>query len=294
MTVLAYRTLGLGDLLTAVPALRGLRRACPDEELVLATPGWLEPLVGLVGGVDRVLPTPELGPVDLRPDVAVNLHGRGPQSTEVLAATRPQRLVAFGVTSSWRDGEHEVHRWCRLLGEAGIPCDPRDLAIPAPDRPAPAVAAGATVVHPGAKDPARRWPADRYAAVARALDRVVVTGGPDERGLASDVAARAGLGPDAVLAGRTDLVDLAAVVAAADRVVCGDTGVAHLATALGTPSVVLFGPTPPSAWGPPRDRPEHVALWAGRRGDPHGRDVHPGLLEIGVDDVLGALSSLAR
>jgi ADP-heptose:LPS heptosyltransferase len=117
---------------------------------------------------------------------------------------------------------------------------------------------------------------------------VAITGGPDERALALAVAGAAGVEPGAVLAGRTDLEALAACVAAAARLVSGDTGIAHLATALGTPSVVLFGPTPPAEWGPPPGSP-HVALWAGRRGDPHGDVPDPGLLEIGVPDVLAAL-----
>jgi ADP-heptose:LPS heptosyltransferase len=95
-----------------------------------------------------------------------------------------------------------------------------------------------------------------------------------------------------VWAGRTDVVTLARLVAAAGRVVCGDTGVAHLATALRTPSVVLFGPTPPSLWGPPSDRPWHRALWAGGTGPAHGPHADPGLLRISVEDVLGALASL--
>ena len=92
----------------------------------------------------------------------------------------------------------------------------------------------------------------------------------------------------AVLAGRTDLRRLAAVVASAGLVITGDTGAAHLATALGTPSVVLFGPTPPGRWGPPADRPRHVAIWRGTVGDAHGGTVDPGLLRIGVPDVLDA------
>jgi ADP-heptose:LPS heptosyltransferase len=74
-------------------------------------------------------------------------------------------------------------------------------------------------------------------------------------------------------------------------VACGDTGVAHLATALGTPSVVLFGPTPPAEWGPPPD-PGHAVLWAGRRGDPHAAAPDPGLLAITVLDVVAALQGL--
>ena len=68
---------------------------------------------------------------------------------------------------------------------------------------------------------------------------------------------------------------------------CGDTGVAHLATAFGTPSVVLFGPTPPAEWGPPPERPQHVVLHRGGRGDPHADEPDPGLLAITVEDVLG-------
>jgi ADP-heptose:LPS heptosyltransferase len=51
----------------------------------------------------------------------------------------------------------------------------------------------------------------------------------------------------------------------------------------------LFGPTPPSTWGPPPDRPWHIALWAGRRGDPHGDTTDDGLLEITVAQVLEAV-----
>jgi ADP-heptose:LPS heptosyltransferase len=121
---------------------------------------------------------------------------------------------------------------------------------------------------------------------------VVVTGGPAERRLALRVAAEAGLHEEDVLAGRTDLAGLARVIAEADRVVCGDTGVGHLATALGTPSVVLFGPVPPSRWGPPPGDPAHRALWAGGTGDPHADRVDPGLLRIGVDRVLEELDAL--
>jgi ADP-heptose:LPS heptosyltransferase len=111
--------------------------------------------------------------------------------------------------------------------------------------------------------------------------------------VARAVADGAGLPSDRVLAGRTDLGDAAALVAAAGRIVCGDTGIAHLATALGTPSVVIFGPTSPAEWGPPAG-PRHRALWAGRRGDPHGRKPDPGLLSIQPEEVIEALDQLPR
>jgi ADP-heptose:LPS heptosyltransferase len=103
---------------------------------------------------------------------------------------------------------------------------------------------------------------------------VLVTGSADERPLAEEVSAAAGLADTAVLAGVTDLLDLLVLVAAAARVVSGDTGVAHVASAVGTPSVVLFGPTSPAGWGPPRWGP-HVALWSGTTGDPHADEPTP-------------------
>jgi ADP-heptose:LPS heptosyltransferase len=297
--VVALRALGLGDFLTGVPAYRALRRAFPGAPLLLAAPAVLAPLARLTGAVDEVVDTAPLAPLDPRlhgAAVAVNLHGRGPQSTALLRAGGPQRLIAFGQGVDWRPGEHEVARWCRLLAGSGIPADPADLRIRAPaGADVPAIARGATLVHPGAASPARRWPPERFAAVARAEHAggraVVVTGGPAEVALARAVAEAAGLPAEAVLAGATDLERLAALVAAAGRVVCGDTGVAHLATALGTPSVVLFGPVAPAEWGPPPGG-RHVALWRGRRGDPHGAEPDPGLLEIGVEDVCHELDTL--
>lgn len=305
--VLVLRALGLGDLLTAVPALRALLDAFAGARIALGAPRTLAPLVERIGPLelvdvhelDAALPAAVAGA-----GVAVNLHGRGPRSHRRLLETRPGALVAFAHPAvpasaggpAWRVDEHEVVRWCRMLDAHGIPADPTQLDLDAPDRPLPPGAHGATLVHPGAKDAARRWPVERWAAVAAAQRHrghtVLVTGGPGEEELARAVADAAGLPPGAVLAGRTDLAELAALVAAAGHVACGDTGMAHLATALGTPSTVLFGPVPPAEWGPPVDRPRHRALWTGRRGDPHATSADPGLLAIGADDVVRALETV--
>ncbi|HLM09156.1 MAG TPA: glycosyltransferase family 9 protein [Thermoleophilaceae bacterium] len=303
--LVALRALGLGDMLTAVPALRGLARAYPDHEPLLAAPEPLAPLARQAGWT--VVPTGELEPLPEAlhgAEIAANLHGRGPESHTLLAAARPRRAIWFehpDVPASrgapaWSDEEHEVERWCRLLHEHGIGADPGDLALEPPPGPPPDGVRGATLVHPGAASAARRWPVERFAAVARseaaAGRRVVVSGSYAERQLAQEVAALAGLPASVVIAGATDLAGLARVVAIAGRVVCGDTGVAHLASALGTPSVVLFGPTAPSRWGPPAGDPRHTALWAGRGGDPHAQRPDAGLLEITVSDVLDALEGL--
>ena len=155
-------------------------------------------------------------------------------------------------------------------------------------------------MHPGAAFPGRRWPPERFAAVARHLAAaghdVRITGGPAEVELAAAVARLAGLDDDAVLAGRTSSLELAAVVAAARVVVCGDTGVAHLATAYRRPSVVLFGPVSPALWGPPPGpggRALHVVIWHGDgTGDPWGTELDPALAQVTVDEVVTALGRL--
>lgn len=304
--LLVLRALGVGDLLTGVPALRALADAFPDHHRTLACPRQLAPLAQLSDAVDAVADTagPVVPSVEAGPAVAVNLHGRGPESHRALLTLDPGRLIAFGCPAAgvgrgpvWSEAEHEVHRWCRLLGESGIPADRSRIDLTAPAVRVPEPLRGLTLVHPGAAAGARRWPPERFAAVARAQvaegRRVAITGGRAERELAAEVARLAGLPTDTVLAGRTGLHELAALVATAERIVCGDTGVAHLATAFRTPSVVLFGPVSPARWGPPPNRPWHRALWAGRAGDPHGAAVDPGLLSIEVEDVLDALADLS-
>ena len=132
----------------------------------------------------------------------------------------------------------------------------------------------------------------RYVRLTRDLVErgydVRITGGPSEERLAAAVAARAGLPRRAVTVG-LGLVELAQLVQRSRLVVCCDTGLAHLATAYDTPSVVLFGPVSPSRWGPP-DEPWHRALWHGTPGDPHGATPEAGLLAITADEVLDAVA----
>ncbi|WP_433500168.1 glycosyltransferase family 9 protein [Sphaerimonospora sp. CA-214678] len=326
--LLVLRGLGLGDLLTAVPALRALRRAYPEHRIVLAAPAHLGDLLPLIGAVDDLIDVSGPGPVSMGTvsmgavpvdavpvgavpvgtvacgltglvDIAVNLHGSGPQS--VVALRRARRLLTHahpalpGVAGPpWRPEVHEVRRWCEMLEWYGIATDPGDLALRDPGR------WGETevvVIHPGAGYRAKEWPPERFAEVAADLSghghHVVITGGPAEIALARQVAVLAALPTAHVLAGRTDLRELAALTAGAKLVICGDTGMSHLATAVGTPSAVIYGPVSPALWGPPSWHP-HVTLWAGRTGDPYDDRPSEGLLEIGVGEVLDAAHELLR
>jgi ADP-heptose:LPS heptosyltransferase len=299
--LLALRALGLGDLLVAVPALHALRRAFPGHRLLCAAPEWLAGVLELVGGYE-LLPLPGLqAPLPTLPggvDIAVNLHGKGPQSTALLQAAGPRVIMAHHGGGEdgprWVEDINERVRWTRLLQWHGIDADPRDCAL----RP-PTVSTqvpGATVIHVGAAFASRLWPAERFARVARALSdnghRVVFTGSVQERLRAQDICCQAGLPDSRVLAGMLDLPAFAACIAAARLVVSADTGAAHLASAYVRPSIVLFGPVGPDRWGPPPG--PHLALSRDRlrRGDPFADTPDPALLGVSVDDVLSAAAEL--
>ena len=199
-----------------MPALRAIRAAVPDHRLVLATTAPLEPLAGLIDAVDEVLPARELEPLDWTgppPELAVDLHGKGPASHVIVDQLHPDRLLTFD--GPGYPGPGLVRPTSTRCG-AGAGWSPRGSALPPTPTPStsrcPAVARPArdvAVVHPGAAFPGRRWPPERFAAVARHLAAAGheswITGGPAEVTLARAVAAAAGLGEDAVLAGADDV-----------------------------------------------------------------------------------------
>lgn len=302
-SIVVLRALGLGDLLTAIPALRGLRRTYPRARISLATSSWLHPLAIRIDAVDALLPIEslkELGrtwPCDL----AVNLHGKGPESHEALFwRTSAKQWGYFHPTyvpdgPTWSAHEHERERWCRMLDHFGVEADPEDVLLERPT--AHPTLEHRVIVHPGAKAASRRWPADRFAAVVRDLARrgesVVITAGPGEEELAAEVA-HLSRGKCHVM--HPDLITLNALVAGSRLVLSGDTGIAHLAVAYGRPSVTLFGPTPAKEWGPPQD-PFHVTLGnrtatQRRRDALGGRSPDPALLRVGVREVTDAAHSL--
>lgn len=156
------------------------------------------------------------------------------------------------------------------------------------------VAASALLIgiNPGATLKAKRWPAERFAAVGQALvarygARVLVLGGPDDLARAAAIARAI---PDAVsVAGRTHLGETAALLRHCSLLVSGDTGPLHMAVALGIPTIGLFGPTNPRTYGP----------WSGREEGRHGATVlrhaapcglcsHPCVHTISVEECVAA------
>ena len=158
---------------------------------------------------------------------------------------------------------------------------------------------GYIVINPGAAWPNKCWPPDRFGAVAQALrDRTglhsLVTWGPKERGMAEAVSqASAGA---AASAPPTSISDLAALMRSAALAISGDTGPLHIAAAVGTPIVGLFGPTRPERNGPWEPRDEAISrsetcVCHHKRQCLRGA---PCINEITVDEVLAAAERRLR
>lgn len=149
------------------------------------------------------------------------------------------------------------------------------------------------LLHPGAGWGAKRWPAQRYGAVAAALAAngyaVAVNGAPGEEALAAEVVRSSG---GVAMEARTDMQELIALTRRSSLVIGGDTGPLHLACALGKPVVGIFGPTDPARNGP-YGVPFRVLRHPGSRRD-HTRRSEPeaGLLSITVDEVMTAAYEL--
>ena len=288
-----FRALFLGDLLCTSPAFRALRRGFPQAEITLIGLPWAREFVERAPYIDRLLVFPGYAGINEVPyqadetarfiraahatsyDIAIQMHGDGHVSNGFVAELGARISLGYRrgaddrLSSSlpYVREEHEVRRWLRLVSLLGIPADDTRIEFPiTPDeerrarallteQPAGDGVDGPLVgLHPGAKDPARRWPPERFAALAdllveRCNARIVLTGSASERPIT--LAVRQAMRHQAHdLTGATGLGEFAAVIAQLDLLVTNDTGASHLAAATETPSVVLFGPSRPAEWAP--------------------------------------------
>lgn len=267
-------------------------------ELVERFPDYLDELIEFPGfpgipeaRVDPWRTTGFLSAMQGRPfDLAVQLQGNGTVINEfavLLGARRNAGFVPTDPASAPPRGDrgdiwvpypasgHEIDRLLALPRALGAPVDDHlEFPVTDADRDEASglltdigVTSGSSfaVVHAGGSRPDRRWPAERFAAVADELAAVglgiVLTGTTPEADVTAAV--RATMRRRAAdLAGRTSLGALAGLVEAARVVVTNDTGVSHLAAAIGTDSVTVFTASDRERWTP-RGAGRHVAVGEG-------------------------------
>jgi heptosyltransferase-1 len=293
--ILIVRLSAIGDVLHGVPVLCALRKALPNafiawvaegrngellrghwalDELVVTPRGWLKSpwaTWALCGKLRR-----------LRVDTTIDLQGLTKSAVAARLSGARRRIGIGGrdgrELSRWLNNNlvtpettHVIDRNLELLRPLGIdqpevrfdlPIVPADAATAQQILHALGLMSGFVMINPGAGWPSKLWPAARFGAVAMALGQtrslrsLVVWAGAAEKQMADEIVATSG--GWAQLAPPTSLTELGALTRRATLFVSSDTGPLHLAVAVGTPSVGLFGPMPAERNGP--YGPRHISV----------------------------------
>lgn len=325
-SVLVVKLSAIGDVLHGIPVAVALRAAFPGARIGWTVEGRAAELLDGHPAIDSVIRLPrgwarragDWGRLrrDLRAfgaDVAIDLQGLlKSAAVALLSGARIRVGHADAREGSWvaathrvaSAASHVVERNLALLAPLGVA--PGIARFDMPHWPLPrarmerlvaSLGAGPApvILNPGAGWPSKVWPAERFAEVALRIARgqrrrvVVVWGGEAERRAAERISRDGG----AVLAPPTSLQELAELFRLSSLVISSDTGPVHLAAAVGTPCVGLFGPVPAARngpWGaghvtvepPPEDRPP----WRERKTDSRS------MAAIGVDAVVDAAAAV--
>ena len=280
----------LGDVLLATPVFSNLRRAYPNAELHALTGTWSRVVLEKHPDVNKVLeynsptfcrtgqPTPLKETFQLyqqlrhqKYDLLVELRGDWRIVCFALLRVTPRRLdraalqIANKLGFAQFSGTHEATRNLDVLKRAGIPTPTQTtifsvtaedkkwtsnfLAARQIDKERPLIA-----IHPGSPIPLKRWLPERYAEladwlIARKRAQILFVGVEDEIPIITEI--QAGMQAQSVnIAGKTTLIQLASILHTCDVFIGNDSGPMHLAAAVGTQTIGLYGPGDPTRFGP--------------------------------------------
>jgi ADP-heptose:LPS heptosyltransferase len=297
--IVLVRASRIGDFLCATPAFKALRNALPGAEITLVGLPIVHDLAVRSLCIDRFIPFPGFPGIaeqlfdarhnlvffrDMQAegfDLAVQMHGSGVYSnpfTLLLGARVTAGFVRPGENPGRLDAAlpypeklHEIRKLLQLtefLGAKSICEEPECPLRPEDHSEAEQllqdVGRPLIGIQPGARDAIKTWMPERFAAAANELQSyyggtVVLLGGPGEENIAQAVREEL-KGASVLLCGKTKTLGaLGSVIQRLAVLLTNDTGPAHFAYALGTPSVTIFGGTRPAEWGA-LNRNRHVAL----------------------------------
>lgn len=295
--VLVIRLRSIGDTVLSTPALFALKRFLPQASVDILLEDWVAPLLDGFEHVDNVLTVRPRSTIARalvaarlranRYDVVYNLHG-GPTATLLARATGAKYRVGYAdyqyarfynhlspaSALLWgRDKTHSVEQQLALLGWTGVPVTdrpPTQLAVT--EAAASEIArrlemsAGIkdpfAVIHPAAAFDTKRWSAQNFAGViaelqARKIHPLLISG-PNETDLVDEIFAMSEYPISAFP--NLSLPEVTALLSRAHLFIGNDSGIAHMAAAVGTPSVVIFGSSNRAHWGPWATKPAEMVF----------------------------------
>jgi heptosyltransferase I len=312
----------LGDIVHTFPAVAGLRQSFPSAEIIWLThPRWVD-LVASSGLATEIWPVDSRDLSSVRQvikklrarkwDAAIDYQGLWKSAFLPLFGGASRRIGfssatirEFGVPILYTDSvkcqtTHIADQNGELSLRAGATTPVAQVTLRVSEADAAQVRSDLAkeglsryiVLSPGGGWRSKCWPAERFGALCQEIHKeigtpCVVNYGPGEETLVAEVQAASGNAKPIPYDG--ELGTLSALLRGAQCIVGGDTGPLHLAIALGTPAVALFGPTDPRRNGP--YPPGQVVLRSATAATTYDRvnTTHPSLLELSVDAVLAAV-----
>ena len=278
----------IGDVIFSSPVFKALKKSYPKAEITCLAVPRVREILECIPQIDHILIYDERGK-DRSPfaklsligkirrqrfDAAFVLHRSLTRALLVCLAGIPVRVGydekgrGFLLTHPLKKVPGDLHRsdhYLRIIEAAGIRVEDRTCELHPPDEASRRAEellreAGVTpeepfiVVNPGGNWNLKRWPKESYARLIDGLskefkEKIIVSGSPDDVMLARDIAALTVHKP-VMLAGRTRLKELMALMKMARLVISADSGPLHLASSVGTAGIGIFGPTRPEITGP--------------------------------------------
>lgn len=285
--VLVVRLRSIGDTVLSTPSLFALKRFLPNASVDILLEDWVAPVLDGFPYIDNVITLERKNTTARarvarrlrahRYDVVYNLHG-GTTATLLTRATGARHRVGYRTyqyarlhnhlspssSSLWgQDKTHSVEQQLALLGWTGVPVSDRPATRLAVTDEAAAATAGRlqasgltdapfAVIHPAAAFATKQWAADKFGRVADELARrdlgVVAITTPEETEIVDELKRTS----SAEVTAFTDLSlpEITALLARARLFVGNDSGIAHIAAAVATPAVVIFGSSNIAHWRP--------------------------------------------
>lgn len=291
--VLVVRLRSIGDTVLATPSLIALRRFLPDAKIDVLLEDWVAPVLDGFEAVDRVVPIGK-GTLEriktaralrkTRYDAVFDLHG-GTTASLIVRATGARHRVGYShyryssfytelLSSSadfWKQAvTHSAEQQLALVGFAGVPVEDRprtslavtDAALASIENRLNIENSSFALLHPSAAFATKQWPAENFARVseylaARGIKRVAIAA-KHERAVLDRLAAASRV-PVLTFDDLT-LPEITALASKAKLFIGNDSGIAHIAAAVNTPSVVIFGSSNRDHWRPWTDAPNEIVF----------------------------------
>ena len=292
--VLVVRLRSIGDMVLATPSLVSLRRFLPDAEIDVLLEDWVAPLIEGSSAVDRVVTVGRSGASRIRAawglrrrgyDVAFNLHG-GTTGTFFTIASGARHRVGYGsyqysflynqlltdASPAWPGkSAHSARQQLALLEHAGVLVDREEPSLlPLNADSEASIDARLSelgdspfaLMHPAAAFATKTWPVENFARTAEYLRSLRISTVAVAAAAETDILQNLTRGSTAPIATFSDLSlpEITALARRAKLFIGNDSGIAHIAAAVGTPSVVVFGSSNLNFWRPWTGAPNEVVF----------------------------------